>query len=190
MQKKNLKNKTEKLGQDQTELQKNLLPDPGVRGLPEDYPSPVEREDLLFYIQRNQNKNTVVYELNRNNSGEVSLDLPMHAYWIKYTDGGDVKELNVYQDQLAYGYHSQSINSETFEFHFVSYEELKLFIVKDGIKDEFKVVCKINGEISVLSNIYVYAEELGVFPKVEFIELYGQELKSGLFTYEKIIIES
>ena len=172
-----------------TEIQRNFVQEPGLKGLPEDYPIPFENEDLLFYIQRNHNKNTIVYELNRTSSGEINPSCPMHVYWIQYMNGGLMSELNYFQNKLAYGYNSRVISSDVFQFHFVSYDQLKLFIVKNE-EERYQTICKINGVMSVLSNIYVYAEELGVFPKVEFIELYGQQLETGIFTYEKIAIES
>ena len=172
-----------------TEIQRNFIPDPGLKGLPEDYPVPVEHVDLLFYIQRNHNKNTIVYEVNRTATGEINTSFPMHVYWIQYQNGGLLSELNYFQNKLAYGYNSEVLGADTFEFHFVSYDQLRLYVAKNK-EGKYQVLCKIKGVMSILSNIYVYAEELGVFPKVEYIELYGQELESGLFTYEKIPIES
>ena len=55
----------------------NFKLQPGQAGLPADYPVPGKADDLLFYIQRNQNKNTVVYNLNRNLDGTVNKDLSL-----------------------------------------------------------------------------------------------------------------
>ena len=51
------------------------------------------------------------------------------------------------------------------------------------------VSCDINRRKAKLKNIYVYAHELGVFPDVKFIELYGEELGSSIPVYQKIMIE-
>ena len=42
--------------------------------------------------------------------------------------------------------------------------------------------------MSVLKNIYVYAEEFGVFPNPKFIELFGTDISNGSKKYEKIIL--
>ena len=165
----------------------NLEVIPGINGLPADYPVPEATDDLLFYIQRNQNKNTVVYNLNRNNLGQIHQDYPMNVSWINYSDGGVRKELNQIQNKLAYGYNSKVINSETFEFHFVSYERLRFFIAKQEGK-QFKALLKINEEMSILNNVYVYAEEIGVFPQVKFIELFGESLQTREAVYQRILI--
>ena len=162
---------------------------PGEAGLPHHYPSPEESEDLLFYIQRNQNENTVIYEINRDNTGLVDLDLPMVAYWIQYSWGGKKKGLNYIQNKLAYGYTSQDISNELIQFQFVSYKDLIFYIVKEEGSGRYIVSCEINGRKAKLKNIYVYAHELGVFPDVKFIELFGEELNTGIFVYQKIFVE-
>ncbi|MEE9374309.1 MAG: DUF4833 domain-containing protein [Saprospiraceae bacterium] len=162
---------------------------PGEAGLPRHYPVPPEKDDLLFYIQRNQNENTVIYELNRNQSGLLNLDLPMVASWIQYSWGGKKKDLNYIQSKLAYGYSSQEISSELVQFNFVSYQELKFYIVKNANSDQYMVTFKFNNKQTRLKNIYVYAHELGVFPDVKYIELYGEDLHTNLPVYQKIFIE-
>lgn len=157
----------------------------GYKGLPKDYPTPPINENSLFYIQRNQNKNTVIYEINRCLDGSPNATFPIYVYWIKYNEGGEQKELNFIQNKLAYGYESKLIDRYTFEFNFVSYPALKLFVGKDK-SDSYRAFCNIDGKMSVLTNIYVYAEELGVFPDPKYIELYGQEMKGYANRYEKI----
>lgn len=152
-------------------------------GLPSDYPVP-EKDDLLFYIQRNQNYNTVVYEINRTGCGEINVNDPMRVYWIMYNDHKEECELNYIQTKLAYGYKSNVINNELIEFAFVSYDK-KFFIEKAN--EDYRVMTKINEVYSILENVYVYAEEFGVFPDVKFIELFGTDVESGLPVYERFI---
>jgi len=165
----------------------NTYVSPGQNGLPADYPIPEKTDDLLFYIQRNQNKNTVVYNLNRNCDGCINQEFPMEASWINYSDGGVRKNLNYFQNKLAYGYQSKLINSSTFEFHFVSYEKLRFFIARqdDG---KYNALLNIDNEMAVLNNVYVYAEEFGVFPQVKYIELFGNSLSKGNPVYQRILI--
>ena len=162
---------------------------PGEAGLPRHYPVPPETDDLLFYIQRNQNENTVIYEVNRDASGLVNLDLPMVASWIQYSWGGKKKELNYIQSKLAYGYNSEEISSELIKFNFVSYERLVFYITLSEGREKYIVTFRMNEELVKLKNIYVFAQEMGVFPDVKFIELYGEELESGMPVYQKIVVE-
>ncbi len=170
-----------------TSLDKSQFNVFGERGLPENYPTPKQIDGLLFYIQRNLNMNTVVYVLNINNDGHINLDHPMKVYWVKYTSQGEVQELNYIQNKLAFGYSAESINKETFEFFMVSYTKLKFYLVKEENLDH-RIVTKINKKDAYLSNIYVYADELGLFPKVKYIELYGLDINSQFPCYQKILI--
>lgn len=164
----------------QSFLDKEYVPE----GRPSHYPVP-DREGLLFYIQRNQNINTVVYELNQSAEGLINLNSPMHVYWIKYNENMKEVELNFIQNKLAYGYTFEVINAFLVEFKFVSYEK-RFFI--ERMNEKFRVITKINGQNSILSNIYVYAEEFAVFPDVKFVEFYGTDLDTGKDVFEKIII--
>lgn len=159
----------------------------GERGLPEHYPIPTNSNDLLFYIQRNLNMNTVIYLLNFDSNGLLNIEAPMKVHWLKYSSNGQVEELNDIQNKLAFGYKSKIINNETFEFTMVSYDKLKFFIAKNFMNG-YSVITKIQDKDAYLTNIYVYADELGLFPDVKYIELYGHELQTQFPCYQKILI--
>ena len=159
----------------------------GECGLPEHYPCPEDSENLLFYIQRNHNLNTVVYEINRLPDGSINRERPMHVFWLRYSENGETQELNYIQNKLAYGYESKMITDNSFEFELVSYRDLKFFVGPD-CDGKIGAHTKINNKMCRICNIYVFAEDFGLFPDVKYIELYGQEIGNGLFVYEKIYI--
>jgi len=169
-----------------THLEKSQFIISGEKGLPEDYPTPKNINNLLFYIQRNLNKNTIVYSMNKTLDGQLHKTYPMKVFWIKYTYGGIEQELNYIQNK-AFGYTSKWINDETFEFVMDSYNKLRFFVAKNP-NNQHKIITKINNEDCYLSNIYVYANELGLFPDVRYIELYGNNLKNGFPSYQRILI--
>jgi len=167
-----------------TELTKNIIEYQGIKGLPEYYPTPCDNELLLFYIQRNLNTNTVIYELNLGETGQINEESPIKIYWIKYSEGGHKKSLNYIQKTLAYGYNSKKISNELFEFQIVSYDKIKFYL--DVSNGRNVVMTKLNDELVELSNIYVFADEVGVFPEVKYVELYGMSKDSILPVYQKI----
>jgi len=148
-----------------------------LRGLTPDYPKPENTTDLLFYIQRNHNWNTVIYKLNRTATGEINTEIPMHIQWIMYNKAGEIEELTFLQNKLAYGCEYNMINNESFEFHFVSFPEMQFFLAKRDTK--FSTFYRRDGKLLKLSNVYVHADEFGLFPDVKFIEFYGIDVKTG-----------
>lgn len=160
----------------------------GEFGLPEHYPIPKQIDGLQFYIQRNLNMNTVVYVLNHNQDGTINQYYPLKVFWIKYTSGGKVQELNDIQNKLAFGYRSKMLTPQTFEFVMVSYDKLRFFLDYNPVTGEYNVYTRIQDKYAVLHNIYVYAEELGLFPDVKYIELFGTELNNSFPCYQRILI--
>ena len=154
-------------------------------GLPENYPKP-KVEDLLFFIQRNLNNNTVVYTLNKTIDGQISPTRPLNVFWIRYEQNGETKQLNPIQTKLAYGYKSWKINSETFKFQMVSYKQ-DFFLAKDD-DGHYQVSTELDGELMLVSNIYVYAEDFGVFPQVKYIEFYGDTIDNNFPAYKKLVL--
>jgi len=169
-----------------SELDKSKFNVNGERGLPEEYPVPKNIEGLLFYIQRNLNKNTIVYTINLNPDGFLNETYPMNVFWIKYTEGGIKTKLNFLQTK-AFGYSAKKINNQTFEFIMDSHKEIKFFIVKNE-QNEYNIISKVNNIDAKMTNIYVYANEFGLFPKMEYIELFGEYLHNNFPCYEKIAI--
>lgn len=161
----------------------------GEFGLPENYPRPEYTDNLLFYIQRNHNRNTVVYEVNRNANGHVNEEFPINVFWIRYDDSGEVKELNYIQNKLAYGYDFKKINNHCYEFQLVSYRKLTFYFGRCDVSTDFRCFTHIDGNLSRVTNIYVYVEDLGLFPNVKFIELYGTSIDSDEPAYEKLVIK-
>ncbi len=158
----------------------------GQVGLPEDFPIP-KVNDQLFYIQRNLNKNTVIYKLNKNCAGKLNESKPLEVFWYNYENGENRKELNHIQDKLAYGYNFWKINNDTFKFQVVSYPSKDFFLAKsDG--SGYKVYTKLNDQMSVVHNIFVYAEEFGVFPQVKFAEFFGSTVDNNFPIYQKIYL--
>ncbi len=171
------------------ELKKKVFVDPGSQGRPGWYPTPPADRDLLFYIQRNQNQDAIVYKVNRTPEGLINDHLPMDAYWMRFTAGGVRNELNEYQNRLAYGYESSKISSELYKFEFVSYHDMSFYINKIDGSSDYRVVYQEDGRNIALNNIYVYALEFGVFPDVKYIEVFGTDINSNEEHYKKILIE-
>lgn len=156
----------------------------GLHGLPENYPIP-DIPDMLFYIQRNQNPNTVVYQILKDNGGSFIRNNPIYVFWRQYDNAGKDKPLNYIQRKLAYGYEYDIINNDAIQMNIVSYPKHSIFITKND-NHIYKAISKINNIWAELTNVYVFVDEQGAFPVVKYLELYGIHADSGLPCYEKI----
>lgn len=143
------------------------------------YPAPPDNVSRLFYVQRDPNSNTVIYDLNLDNTGRPNADNPMHIYWIKYADKSQKEELNYIQRKFAYGLVSKKISDEQFDLHFVSYKKLQL-ILKKGEDNKYHIFVNADQKQMALNRIFVKVEG-GSFwlPNIVYVELKGIDLTSG-----------
>lgn len=155
---------------------------------PVKYPVPTGNPHQLFFLQRDPNPNTIVYELNFKSNGELDMDNPVHPYWIRYQDKGQKEELNYIQRNFAYGLKSKNLSKDQFVLHFVSYKT-KLFYLKKGTDNKFSLFTDINKKQAIIKQIFVRVKG-GTFwlPNVEYVELKGTDPANGLEVVERMKI--
>jgi Domain of unknown function (DUF4833) len=156
-------------------------------GRPTHYPEIDNYDSLLFYIQRNQNLNAVIYEVNHDHAGLINLNQPINIHWLKYDADQQVvqQELNYMQKKLAYGYHHEVISNELLVFRFVSYDKMKFYIAKNNV-GRYRVFFSWQGQNVELISIYIHAEDMGVFPQVKFAEFFGKSSVDNSPFYKRL----
>jgi hypothetical protein len=154
------------------------------------FPVPSGNKNMVFYVQRTHNTNTIVYELNYANDSTLNKTTPIHPYWVRYADGGGNQELSYIQRQYAYGVVTELIDKEkqTFKVNFVSYKKRDIFLVRS--KDEKKsyaAFMTINNKLVRLERVFVKIEG-GTFwvPHITYVEVTGRDL-AGKVVSERII---
>lgn len=162
----------------------------GLQGRPAHYPNVDDYDNLLFYIQRNQNLSTVVYEVNLQYADLLNISQPILMHWLQFDQFGmtEKKELNYIQKKMAYGYTFNIISSDLLEFRFVSYDKMKFYLGKNS-DGRFKVYSKMDGLMIEIGSMFVYSEDYGVFPQVKFVEFYGKKTDNGDTFYKKLNLE-
>ncbi|RNI22066.1 DUF4833 domain-containing protein [Rufibacter latericius] len=145
----------------------------------QELPTPKGISNMLFFVQRDPNTNTIVYEWNLNSKGVPNEDEPVKIYWIRYADGGKKQDLNFIQRKFAYGLNVKKINDEKYELKFVSYSK-RAFYLQKGPDGRFHVYATINKKQAQLDRIFVRIEG-GSFwvPNVVYAELKGREAATG-----------
>ena len=159
-------------------------PEDRSKGLPTSFPVP-HTDDMLFYLQRSRNENTVIYDLNRKADGTVDAGNPINVYYIRFARDGKPWPLKWIERKFAYGYsHKKLKNQGGFQIELVAYDERKIELIPSN--GSYKPYMTIAGQRALLRHIYVYADESGFWPKVRFVEIFGENPYSGAPIYERI----
>ena len=155
----------------------------------ENFPKPQGIKNMLFYLQRTFNKNTIIYQLNLNENNQINEQEPIISYWINYADKGDKEALNFIQRKYAYGLNVQKLDLErkTFSFNFVSYKKQIFYLLKSN-DQKYHVASYFNNRLLILNHLYVHIEG-GSFwtPKVKYIEVYGKDPLKNEEVIERVI---
>lgn len=159
---------------------------PPVISRQDSLPVPKEIKNMLFYMQRDPNANTVVYQLNLTEQDIPNEKEPIDVFWIRYAEDGQRKELNYFQNKLAYGLNVKKISPERYEFQFVSYPKLT-FQLKKGTDGKYHVYAPIGQKQAILKRVFVRIEG-GTFwvPNVLYVDIIGVDMATGKEITERI----
>ena len=151
------------------------------------YPVPKDK-DMIFYIQKSYNQNTVVYTANIGDDGKLDPKNPVKAFWRRYQEQGQKRELKYFERTFGYGVHSKPLKGKenTYTFKLVSLKDMN-FVITQNKKGQPVVATIINGKHANLERVYVTAEHVKVVPTVFTVEIFGKELKTNQFVYQKFI---
>jgi hypothetical protein len=148
------------------------------------FPVPRGNPKQLFFLQRSQNTNTVVYELNIKN-GSLDSIAPVHVFWICYAEKSQKEELTSLQRQHAYGLITTYISKDHYELRFLADKKQVMQLMK-GTDHLFHVYDQINGKQAILSSIYVQIKGGSLFsPHIDYIITKGFDAITGAAVAEK-----
>lgn len=145
----------------------------------EKFPTPPDNANRLFYVQRDPNANTIMYDLNIDKNGVLDEENPMHVYWVKYAEKGQKEELNYIQRKFAYGLVTKKTADEQYDVRFVSYKKLPL-VLKKADDNKYHIFVTADQKQIMLNRIFVKVEG-GSFwlPNIVYVELKGTEQLTG-----------
>lgn len=164
-----------------------------LTGVSAQAPAPADRSwpvpdvpGLLFYIQRDPDVNTVVYTLNADESGRLNQKEPIKISWIKYTEGGVHKPLNIIQKDLAYGLSVKPNGQEQYDVKAVAYPKMQMQLQK-GKDNKYQVRVALDNRKCILRRIFIRI--IGgshLHPDVAYLEFHGTEVGTGKQVTQRI----
>jgi hypothetical protein len=143
---------------------------------------------LLFSLGRSKNINRVFYEAQIAEDSLLNPKEPIHVYWIlwaKDSTGRIREELSLLEKNMAYGCKIEKYDGRKYcLMTIVSYPDRVISVSLLEGKATAEIV--IDKNVSYLDSIFIQYRETRMFPKVNYIELFGRAVKTGAPQYEKI----
>ncbi|NIO04341.1 MAG: DUF4833 domain-containing protein [Proteobacteria bacterium] len=139
----------------------------------------------LFYIERSINGNIVRYDVDTTEEGNLVGTSPVFAYWI--LENGERAELSRIQRKYAYGIESQErLGFNRYRIILSAMAEREITVQRTD--EGYRAFVLIDGREGILERIYVECVEgLSGFPKVIYVELFGQDGQSARPVTERIL---
>lgn len=157
-----------------------------IPSLRPEYPVPNE-PNMLFYIQRSVNSNTVIYAAHLDAQGHVAQSDPVEVYWRWYNVDGHRKSLNFFERNLAYGVSldHRASTRKAVAFKVEALPERRLFLERDS-KGVPQALIQIGDHQARLVYVYLQVDDHGLMPDVTSIDLFGIDTVSGKALHEHV----
>jgi hypothetical protein len=138
----------------------------------------------LFFIQRSKNANEVHYDARVDANGALQAKDPIDAYWLRKAGDGSRGPITMLQ-KIAYGYDVDPAAAGTYTMKLTALKERPLTLLQVGGK--WRAQTTIGGKQGYLSRVYIATDESGVFPKVLYVDLFGEEIGTGAAITEHLV---
>ena len=150
------------------------------------WPMPKDRGQV-FFIQRSMNPNTVVYAARYDNAGNLERR-PLTAYWRRYAEEGQKRDLFVYERVFAYGISARrKRQAGRWSARFAALPDLPAELRQNGPNDA-ALWSRIEGRDYRLIYGFLDLDESGMIPKVERLRLVTHDKDAGQFVTHMISV--
>jgi hypothetical protein len=142
------------------------------------------RSHTLFVITRSKNENIVTYDAQLTPDGGLDLRRPISAYWV--LPGGRRESLNWLEAKVAYAFEVlPGARSDALVMRLVAFEKRPILVERH--EGRFRAVTLIANRRSVLNRVYVKTDESGLFPDVQYIDLFGKADSTNVAVKERVV---
>lgn len=153
-------------------------------------PTPPKKDNVLFYLQRTKNTNTVVYEARPDaKTGILQKDGPIDAYWLHYElNNGKRAELSTFEQMAVYGIDIEEMKGGqgSYLMRLKAFKKRAVTVAKDKM-GHYVGMMNINGKKAILQRIYIEAKEGLISPTVVHVDLFGTDPITGESVFERIL---
>jgi hypothetical protein len=141
------------------------------------------REQPLFRIERSKNANVVEYAVRLREDGSIDPKQPVVGYWLRFArEEGRRKDLTWVQ-RIAYGFKTKRGRDGVIVMKMRADIGRELRITRQG--ERYQAEAPVDGHPAYLEKVYVKSIEGGWRPRVEYLDLFGQDVDTGEPRYER-----
>ena len=159
-----------------------------IPNLRPEFPIPHE-PNMLFYIQRSVNSNTVIYSAHVDAQGHLDRSEPIDVYWRWYNVDGHQKALNFFERSMAYGVSLErhvKAPSNAVAFRVAALPERNLLLERDS-RGVPEALIEIGGHLARLVYAYLQVDDHGLLPNVTAIDLFAVDTLTGKALHEHVV---
>ncbi len=151
------------------------------------YPVP-DDPDMLFYIERSSNSNTVVYAAHLDSHGRFDKTTPLDVHWRWYNVDGHKKPLNFIERMMAYGVKSVADDGPggAITCEVAALPERKIRLDLDN-NERPEALMRFGDRLAKLVYVYLQVDDHGLMPNVTAMDLFGIDKRTGKPLQEHVI---
>jgi hypothetical protein len=143
------------------------------------------RAQPLFIIERSTNANVVHYDAQLDAAGNLDPNTPVIGYWIILAEHGQREDFSNIEKRAAYGI---TIMRDTAQgcFRLALAAEIARPIRVCADRGIARAEATIDGHSAILERLYIRTKGMSFWKSVEYFELFGADMQTGIRRYEKI----
>jgi hypothetical protein len=144
--------------------------------------------DMLFYIERSVNANTVVYAAPPGPGGRNDPASPIDVYWRWYNVDGHRKPLNFVERMFAYGVTAETNGppGNGIVFTVAALPERQLRLETDD-RGHGWAAMQFGDRTVRLVYVYLHVDDSGLTPTVTAVDLFGTDIITGRPLHERLL---
>lgn len=142
-----------------------------------------QTSEKLFFIQRSKNANEVHYDARVTKGGTLAKD-PVDSYWLRKAEDGSRASITMFQ-KMAYGFDVDPAADGTHIMRLTALKERPLTLVQ--VNGRWRARTLIGGKQAYLKRLYIATDESGVFPKVLYVDIFGEDAGTGSEIKEHLV---
>lgn len=151
--------------------------------------TPVPAENILFFMQKDGDPNTVVYLLNYDQCGKLKPEKPICAVWLKDLVNGKAPAFYRKPESSLYGFECRVIGEAQFEIRLNACEKMPLYLKRLPETGKYQIYIRDEDREYLLKRIYMrVANRKGRSAKVQHLDLVTLNSLSGIEFLKRINI--